>query len=738
MKKAVIMFMSLVAMMAASMSLKAQEINVELILGWNWIGYPNAVSLDIDSAMGGFTPMEGDIIKSQWSSSTYLNGHWRGGVTHLIPGTGYMYYSSRVETVVFAFAQASNYTVATATPTDVTAVSATVGSTITIEEGNHIFARGVCWGTDAMPTVDGSHTSGESVAGSQTVTLDGLSPSTTYYVRAYAVSDHGLAYGNEVSFNTIPIWTIEATPNPTQGGTITGAGDYEQNAVCTLTAIANEGYFFVNWAENGMVVSTDATYTFTVEASRTLVANFNLDHAYVDLGLPSGLLWATCNLGAETPEDYGDYFAWGETQPKDYYDWSNYQYCNGGSHTLTKYCNNASFGYQGFTDNLTILQPEDDAATANWGSDWRMPTEEEFQELFDNTTVTDFILNGVEGCLFTASNGNSLFFPYEGLSCWSSSLAVLDPSYAFFFEPFAVSYSDDGNRYYGQPVRAVRSGQNTAPTGAIDGLFSVSGSRQVYFSQGNLQYQASTNIWRFAEHQYDYIGSTNKNISSTYSGWIDLFGWGTSGYHDSIDDYNVRYLPWSSGTSTVNTSYNYYGYGPSTNIASPNLTGNSVNYDWGVYKPISNGGNIANQWRVLTKSEWNYVFNTRTTASGIRYAKAKVNNVNGVILLPDDWNSNIYELSNTNTASANYNSNNISSTEWTTIFESAGAVFLPAAGIRSGTTVYAVGYDAFYWSSAHANSYNSYALYFYDTVLYTKDYYRYYGLSVRLVRIAEN
>ena len=274
------------------------------------------------------------------------------------------------------------------------------------------------------------------------------------------------------------------------------------------------------------------------------------------------------------------------------------------------------------------------------------------------------------------------------------------------------------------------------PTGAINGLFSVSGSRQVYFSRGNLQYQASTNTWRFAEHQYDYIGSANKNISSTYSGWIDLFCWATSGYHDSNDEYNVNYQPWSTSTSTVNTSYNYYGYGPSTNMASPNLTGNSVNYDWGVYNPISNGGNIANQWRVLTNSEWNYVLNTRTTASGIRYAKAKVNNVNGIILLPDDWSSNIFELSNTNTTSASYNSNKISYTQWTTIFESAGAVFLPAAGKRYGKIVHAVGEDAFYWSSTHITSYNSSALYFYDTVLYTNGYFRYYAMSVRLVRVA--
>ena len=137
-------------------------------------------------------------------------------------------------------------------------------------------------------------------------------------------------------------------------------------------------------------------------------------HEYVDLGLPSGLLWATCNVGANAPEEYGDYFAWGETQPKDTYNWSNYQYCMGNSNTLTKYCNNASYGYNGYTDDLTTLQPGDDAATAQWGSGWRMPTKDEWQELLDNTTTTWTTQDGVNGRLFTAANGNSLFLPAAG------------------------------------------------------------------------------------------------------------------------------------------------------------------------------------------------------------------------------------------------------------------------------------------------------------------------------------
>lgn len=197
-------------------------------------------------------------------------------------------------------------------------------------------------------------------------------------------------------------------------------------------------------------------------------------HTYVDLGLPSGTLWAACNVGAENPEDYGDYFAWGETQPKDYYNWSTYQYCNGGEgwNTLTKYCNYSSCGYNGFTDDLTTLLPEDDAATANWGEGWRMPTQAEFQELLDNTTVTWTTQNGVNGRLFTSSNGNSLFLPAAGCRWdgelgglgsygyyWSSSLYPDSPhdAWGFYFRSDYYVMGSGNCRYYGRSVRAVRS-----------------------------------------------------------------------------------------------------------------------------------------------------------------------------------------------------------------------------------------------------------------------------------------
>jgi len=159
--------------------------------------------------------------------------------------------------------------------------------------------------------------------------------------------------------------------------------------------------------------------------------HYNGNYEYVDLGLPSGTLWATFNVGAATPEDLGDIFAWGETQPKDEYSTYNYKHGNGSSQRflLTKYCSEAGHGYHGFTDNLTTLLPEDDAATVNWGEGWCMPTKLQCEELIDNTTPT--FSYDRKGVLLTANNGKSIFLPanvyvsnHELLGYyWSSSLS---------------------------------------------------------------------------------------------------------------------------------------------------------------------------------------------------------------------------------------------------------------------------------------------------------------------------
>ena len=266
-------------------------------------------------------------------------------------------------------------------------------------------------------------------------------------------------------------------------------------------------------------------------------------------------------------------------------------------------------------------------------------------------------------------------------------------------------------------------GVNT-PDGAIAGIYSVSAMEKVYFSQGNLQYQASTNTWRFAEKQYYTIGENNSNISSSYSGWIDLFGWGTSGWNCG----NTYYRPWDSNNSDGSL------YGPPGQY---NLTGSYANSDWGVHNAISNGGNRVGLWRTLTKSEWAFLLTTRYTSSGIRFAKAQVNGVNGVILVPDDWNVTTFSLNNTNETGASFTSNVVGEMVWQNTFEPAGAVFLPAAGFRYGASVVSVGGGGLYWSASCDNSYSAYDVYFYGGLGTDHWNVRFYGLSVRLVCPAE-
>jgi formylglycine-generating enzyme required for sulfatase activity len=202
------------------------------------------------------------------------------------------------------------------------------------------------------------------------------------------------------------------------------------------------------------------------------------EHEYVDLGLPSGTLWATCNVGANVPEDYGDYFAWGETEPKNYYNFSTYKWCNGSVKTMTKYCIQTDYGNNGFTDGKTELDPEDDAAYVNWGPEWRMPTVDQQQELVDNCTWTWTTQNGVKGGLVVGPNGNFLFLPaarcYTGGSLWNSVAGdywsrTLTSDYSCSAHELVVYPSDAFgiifhtqmlNRDYGLTVRAVRVQQD--------------------------------------------------------------------------------------------------------------------------------------------------------------------------------------------------------------------------------------------------------------------------------------
>lgn len=234
----------------------------------------------------------------------------------------------------------------------------------------------------------------------------------------------------------------------------------------------------------------------------------------------------------------------------------------------------------------------------------------------------------------------------------------------------------------------------------------MSNTKQVYFSKGNLQYQASTNIWRFAENQWNYMGNANALISSNYSGWIDLFGWGTG--NNPTND------------STWNSNYSSFN-------------------DWG-NNAIYNGGNVENQWRTLTRDEWVYVIDIQNSSSGIRYAKALVNSVKGVLLFPDNWSSSIYDINSINVSDADFTTNTLDTANMNYL-EGFGAIFLPVAGLREGTMISFLDEVGFYWSATYDTSStgidNAHGVYIrYDRVNSTYSNTCCCGQSVRLVHDA--
>lgn len=327
------------------------------------------------------------------------DGSYSVELTKLQANTTY-YFRYEVNACLFTSSQADKVSefqtlnstvpvVTTTFATDISVTSATVGG-ILYDAGWDIMECGIVYGISHNPTTASTKvkSDGWDDSGLFTCKLINLKLETTYYARAYVISEDGIGYGKEIKFIIVDV-------------------------------------------ENG--------------------------HIYVDLGL--SVKWATCNIGANKSEELGDYFAWGETLPKDYYEWSNYKWCTGYQNKLTKYCCWDGYSAGNYEDNFSILHMSDDAARVNWGGSWRMPTVEEFRELSIECTWKWITQNGVKGFKVTSeSNGNSIFLPAAGSNgyYWSSSL---NPDYPYnaYYLYFNSSKVGVGNnyRYDGQSVRPV-------------------------------------------------------------------------------------------------------------------------------------------------------------------------------------------------------------------------------------------------------------------------------------------
>lgn len=699
-------------------------------------------------------------------------------------------------------------------------------------------------------------------------------------------SDHNYSYSP----------TINAIPNPLEGGQVSGVGIYEADSECVLTASANTGYTFLNWTEDGEVVSSNTSYSFTVRSDKTLVANFVYSDANNTNGALCGRFSVNANQQILFSQGNLQYIGSADSAYWKFADhqWDFFGVNNQSSDLQTVIRDLFGWGTSGYNHGAVCYQPWSTSPTktsykaygqvsynlfnqtgqADWGynaianggnqenSGWYTLKVNDWVYLFNTRNTVSGIryakanVNNVNGVILLPDDWDASYYSLENVNLdnaiynanviTGTQWRILEQHGAVFLpsagyrsgtnvnsNSIGVSgnywsstrYNDEcayfanittntlnpqtyssSYRYYGYSVRLVRNApceigvvsnpseggtingggtydQGSTATltavanpgftfvnwmengdvvstnvsysftvttgrslvanfinsnanitnGALGGHFSVGDYEQVQFSQGNLQYigSASPRYWKFAEHQWDHLGDNGQGSTSQTAN-RDLFCWGTSGYNHGA----VFYQPWNLSDDVFDAS-NCYAYGQSYY----NLYDQTGQADWG-YNAISNGGNQVNSgWRTLKKDEWLYLLHTRNTASGLRYAKACVNNVNGLVLLPDDWSNSYYSLNNPNENNADYGSNILSVTQWN-ILEQHGAVFLPTTGYREGMEVLCVEDSGFYWMSSNINEGPNCCVEFSDQgglhyLGYCSSFNWHisvYGLSVRLVR----
>ena len=691
MKKTAIIILAAIAMVFATCK-KHPEVNVQRLVLSDEI-------VDVTGSHAILTatysyPSELQSIKmlvsegSDMADATETNATIEGANLHVVvnnlwANTTYYYclrYANKIssadtEVKSFTTTDATLPAVETESVSEITMTSAKVGGNVTDTGGAPITERGICYGTNHNPDLNGSHLADAGGATNVfTVSITGLTANTAYYARAYATNKVGTVYGEETAFVTV------------EGG---GLPTVITNQVANITETT---------ATTGGIVSADGGSPVIVRG-----VCWSTDHnpTVADAHTTDG-----SGIGAFTSEIIG------LTANTTYY--------------VRAYA---------ISSNGTAYGDEEDFVTTD-GNGLPVVVTLDVINITQTTAVSggDVTSDGgapvtSKGVCWGTSTSPTLNGSHtvdgSGLGSYTSRITGLSSSTVYYVRAYATN--ENGTSY--GSVLSFTTPQLEAPEGAIAGLFSVSEGRQVWFSQGNLQYQASTNTWRFADNQYDYIGEDNTNISWIYNGWIDLFGWGTSGYNHGA----VAYQPWS--TTGDNTAY--YAYGD----INYNLNDQTGQADWG-YNPIINGGNTEHIWRTLTSEEWNYLLYIRGTYTGARFALGIVNDINGIILLPDYWD-NAYTLNNLNPEQGGYGltfeNNIISLSDWLNILEANGAIFLPAGGRRTQNNQNQnYGTACYYWTATIGDNGYVCMLQFEQPywVFYGAHASRFDGNSVRLVQDA--
>ena len=486
------------------------------------------------------------------------------------------------------------------------------------------------------------------------------------------------------------------------------------------------------------------------------------EHEYVDLGLPSGTLWATCNVGANSPEEYGDHFAWGEIEPKNFYDWITYKWCNGSNYSLTKYCTDSSHGT---IDGKTELDLEDDAAWVNWGPSWRIPSHSQQEELHAYCYGQKTTINGVNGYLLTGPNGNTIFFPMAGQFCYNSVSESIDgaywsrtlsPSgstgayYMYFLQGFSVNHTT--RRDNGYSVRAVR----VTPAGSHDihieqqsldlGGLTIGKTSTGQLTIANNTMQTVT-LTATADEPFSFKqeeGSASSitvvvpkqsvipvtvMFTATEPGQFN----GQVTFHSSAFEGGQRVVPLHAfvlSDDYLQQDYVDLGLPSGTLWAARNIGASTPMefgsyFAWGETQPKSSYDNSTYQCTKYNSEDNKTVLNPEDDAAFMNWGPSwRMPSLEQMRELCDSCSGQWTSINGIN--------------GWLITGPNGNSMFMPAAGYRTGTSLISGSREGSYWSRTVRSSGEAFCMDFSSWGLYTNNLFRQFGYSVRAVRATLN